>query len=85
MIIEWGSDTYRQIRRKFEDTISTFPSVYNNEVIVDILAEYNGRIIELRPKPMAIREIVDFMGLNHRYAIEFDNDEDALLFLMRYA
>lgn len=83
-MIEWNSDTYRNIRRHFEDEIYKFPIVYNQDHFRKILESHNGRIIEKRPKPLAIREVVDYLGMNDRYAIVFDNEESELMFILRF-
>ena len=84
-MINWGTEIYNNIRREFEDSIFEFPVVYDQKALEPIIKQYNGRIIELRPKPNSIREVTDFLGMNDRYAIQFDSEEDEMMFILKFS
>jgi hypothetical protein len=84
--LEWDTDTYRAIRKNFESSYNWhLPVGIYRTNFAEELEKHSGKIVRVRKLTSIEDEIVDMLGMNFNYEIQFANEQLYMMFLLRWA
>jgi hypothetical protein len=84
--LKWNTDTYHAIRKGFESSYNWYSPVgFYRTNFAEELEKHSGKIVRVRKLNSIEDEVVDMLGMNSNYEIQFANEQLYMMFLLRWS